>query len=89
MCHNCSLLEWIKLVPLAAFQFLRCLKEQQGEDMEMQGISRKILKSHIFFSHSWREEENAESVLKFSEGIVFAELAKRYLQNVACANFAM
>ncbi|OYP70644.1 hypothetical protein CIK92_09170 [Prevotella sp. P4-67] len=34
---------------------------------EMQGISRKILKNHILFSHgtAWREEENAESVLKF------------------------
>lgn len=34
---------------------------------EMQGITRKILKNHILFSHgtAWREEENAESVLKF------------------------
>ena len=33
----------------------------------MQGITMKIWKNHILFSHgkAWRIEENAESMLKF------------------------
>lgn len=54
---------------------------------EMQGISRKILKNHILFSHgtAWREEENAESVLKFC-----AEIRRTdwYLQGTGWAIFA-
>lgn len=36
----------------------------------------KIWKNHIFFSHgkAWRKEENAESVLKFSEEIISLRL---------------
>lgn len=54
---------------------------------EMQGISRKILKNHILFSHgtAWREEENAESVLKFCAEIRSTDW---YLQGTGWAIFA-
>ena len=54
---------------------------------EMQGISRKILKNHILFSHgtAWREEENAESVLKFCAEIRSSDW---YLRGTGWAIFA-
>lgn len=56
---------------------------ERRESREMQGISKKILKNHILFSHgtAWREEENAESVLKFCE-----EIGYWYLQTALAVN---
>jgi len=75
MCHNCLLFKSLTCAPWG-FSIFTCIKEQQGEGMEMQGITRKIMKNLICAA-------NQESVSEFSAGIV-----QWYLQYAACAKFA-